>query len=456
MIYTDKVFRFKSKLQQRIFVLLLLSLCVLLGYLAYKSRIQWDVSQNGRNTLSQASIEILKKMTGPVEITVFATEQHTEFGNIREIIHDFITLYQRIKSDISWEFVDPAVHPDQAKDAGVQVNGEMVIHFQGRQARLTTINEQAFTQVLMRLSRSQEKLVVELSGHGERSLVGAANYDLGEFGQQLHANGFVSKVLNLTHTPNMPSEMDMLLIASPQIDLLPGEVDKILEYVDSGGNLLWLVEQASLRGLLPLTERLHLVLTPGVVIDPRAEQLKAPITFALGASYGQHEITHHFNYITVFPFARQIVFNENDVWRTVPLIEAAHDGWVDKASDDTYTFDPDEDVAGPVTIAVALSRYVNDREQRVIVVGGGHFLANMYLGNGNNLDLGVNLFNWLSGDDEMITIQPQARLDSRLILTDTELTVMVITFLFIMPGVFLLSGAVIWWRRKKSYQSNKT
>ncbi|MCB1949432.1 GldG family protein [Nitrosomonas sp.] len=446
----NKSLRFQLKMQQGIFVLLLLSLLVLLGYLALETRVQWDISQNGRNTLSQTSIEILSKMTAPVQIAAFATEQHVQFGDVREIIHNFVQLYQRIKPDISLTFIDPTEHPDLAREAGVQVNGELVIHYQNKQARLTTINEQAMTQVLMRLSRPYEKLILALSGHGERSLVGAANYDLGEFGQQLQVNGFISEPLNLTVTPNIPSDADMLLIASPQTDLLPGEVDKLLEYIDNGGNLLWLVDRESLRGLLPLTEKLHLIMTPGVVIDPQAEQLKAPVTFALGTGYGRHAITHGFNYITVFPFARQIVFNENQTWRAVPLVDVAHNGWVKYGADDNYTFDPEEDIAGPVTIAVALSREINDREQRVIVVGNGHFLANMYLGNGNNLDFGINLFNWLSGDEEMITIQPRATLDSQLVLTDTELTVVVVFFLLVLPITFLLSGAVIWWRRKRA------
>ena len=49
------------------------------------------------------------------------------------------------------------------------------------------------------------------------------------------------------------------MIASPQTDLLEGS-DKLLNYIDRGGNLLWLVDQESLRGLLPLTEKLHLTL----------------------------------------------------------------------------------------------------------------------------------------------------------------------------------------------------
>jgi len=429
----------------------MLLLFALLSYLALETRQQWDISQNGRNTLSQASVDILRKMNGPIQVTAYATEKHAQHGDVRDIIRNFMQLYQRIKPDLSLIFIDPVEQPRLAKDAGVKVNGEMVVHYQQRQAHLTTINEQAFTQLLMRLARPEERLIMALSGHGERSLDGNANYDFGEFGRQLTVNGFVNQPLNLTLVQNIPVNTDVLLIASPQVDLMPGEVDKLLHYVDRGGNLLWLVDQESLRGLLPLTEKLRLVLTPGVVVDPQAEQLKAPVTFALGAIYGQHEITQHFNYITVFPFARQIAFNENDEWRTIPLVDVAPNGWVESGSlDETITFNQNEDVAGPVTIAVALTRQVDHREQRIIVVGSGHFLANSYLGNGNNLDFGINMINWLTGDEDLVSIQPRATVDNQLVLNETALGSIVIIFLFILPSLFLISGVVIWWRRKRS------
>ena len=54
-------------------------------------------------------------------------------------------------------------------------------------------------------------------------------------------------------------------------------------------------------------------------------------------------------------------------------------------------FDHGRDTAGPVQIAVALERLREEKLQRIVVVGSGHFLANMYLGNGGNLDLGINI-----------------------------------------------------------------
>ena len=450
MTVLNKKLRWHYLIQNGVFVILLLLLVGLLGYFAAQTRQQWDVSQNGRNSLSKASIEILQKLQGPVQVTAYATEQHAQFGGIRKIITEFVALYQRAKPDLSLTFIDPAEQPKLAQKAGVQVNGEMVITFNQRREHLTVINEQAFSNVLMRLARAEDKLIIALSGHGERRLDGSANYDLGEFGRQLRANGFNSQPLNLAIEQDVPANASMLMIASPQTDLLEGEVDKLLNYIDRGGNLLWLVDQESLRGLLPLTEKLHLTLTPGVVVDPQAEQLKAPITFALGANYGQHVITNQFDYITVFPFSRQITINENEEWHAVSLVEVAQQGWVETGDlQGEIVFDQDTDVEGPIGIAAALTRNIQDREQRVIVVGSGHFLANTYLGNGSNLDFGINLVNWLTGDEELIVIQPRATLDSHLVLSESELTLIVVGFLVLLPLLFLGSGIVIWWHRRR-------
>ena len=450
MITLNKKLRWHYLIQNGVFVILLLLLVILLGYLAAQTRLQWDVSQNGRNSLSEASIEILEKLQGPVQVTAYATEQHAQLGDIRKIIADFVALYQRVKPDLSLTFIDPVAQPILTQEADVQVNGEMVIKFNQRVEHLTAINEQAFSNALMRLARAEDKLIVALNGHGERRLDGNANYDLGEFGRHLRTNGFNSQSLNLAIEQDVPVNASMLMIASPQTDLLPGEVDKLLNYIDRGGNLLWLVDQESLRGLLPVAEKLRLTLTPGVVVDPQAEQLKAPITFALGAIYGQHVITDNFDYITVFPFARQITIDENEDWSSVSLVEAAQQGWVETGDlNDAINFDQADDVVGPISIAVALTRNIQDREQRIVVVGSGHFLANTYIGNGSNLDFGINLINWLTGDEELIVIQPRATLDSNLILSESDLTLIAVVFLLLLPLLFFVCGTVIWWRRRR-------
>jgi ABC-type uncharacterized transport system involved in gliding motility auxiliary subunit len=302
----------------------------------------------------------------------------------------------------------------------------------------------------MRLARSDQKQLMMLSGHGERKIDGIANRDMGDFGKKLAEAGFKGEGLNLASAQEIPVNMSVLVIASPQADLLPGEVDKLLDYIDQGGNLLWLVDQEPLYGLLPLAEKLGLTFTPGIVVDPQAKRLRAPITFALGTIYGQHAITENFDFITVFPFARQIILNENEEWYGVSLVEVAPEGWVETSSlDDDVAFDEAEEVAGPVSVAVSLERMLEDREQRIIVIGSGHFLANSYLGNGGNIDFGINMINWLAGDEDLITIQPRPTIDSQLVLNESDLTMIVMGFLIVLPSLFLISGFFIWWIRRR-------
>ncbi|SEP00605.1 GldG family protein [Nitrosovibrio sp. Nv6] len=432
-----------------LFAIMLVSLVGLPGYLAWETRTQWDVTQNERNSLSEASVEVLEKIDGPILATVYAS-QDAQLGNVSKKIRDFLSPYQRIKPDFDVTFIDPAEQPKLAQAAGVQTNGEMVIELNGRREHLISFNERALINLLMRLARSHDKLVMALSGHGERKLDGAASADLGEFGKQLIANGFRIQTLNFAIAADVPPDTSVLIISSPQVDLPEGVVEKLLAYIESGGNLLWLLDQEPLHGLQPLAEKLELTLTPGVVIDPQARQLKAPITFSVGANYGQHPVTNNFDYITVFPFARQITVNDNEEWRSVSLVEAAQTGWVETGKLDTgIVFDTMYDVSGPVSIAAALSRSLHEREQRIAVIGSGYFLANTYLGHGKNLDFGINLVNWLAGDEDLIAIQPRATVDSSLSLNESTLTIMAWGFLIVMPLIFLTSGMIIWRRRRK-------
>jgi ABC-type uncharacterized transport system involved in gliding motility auxiliary subunit len=326
---------------------------------------------------------------------------------------------------------------------------ELSVGYRQRTQRLTEFNEQAIANALMRLARGAERVVMWLDGHGERRFSGMANHDLGEFGRYLEQRGFRLASLNLALAQEVPDNAALLVIASPQIDLLPGEVKKIHGYVAAGGNLLWLIDPAPLHGLAPIAEQLGLVLTPGMVMDPDAARLDASPTLAVAANYGRHAITDGFNLITVFPQARQVGAIENEAWRVRPLVEVAPRGCVKSGKPDGRC-DRTRDAPGPVTIAASFERAVGDRQQRVVVVGNGSFLSNAFLGNGGNRGLGANMVNWLSGDENLITIQPRSSDDSRIDIDQPTLFIIAFIFLFLLPISFMITGAVIWWRRRRT------
>jgi len=441
-----------------LFVLLLLGSASGLGYLANKHHIQRDITYNATNSLEPSSVEILRQLSGPVTITVYATEQDARLGDIRKIIRDFLLIYQRYKPDIHLVFVDPEKEAEKARAAQIRFNGEMVIEYAGRNEHLTKINEQIVTSTLLRLAHTRDQNVMYLDGHGERKLDGIANFDLGSvFGTKLKQSGFHISGLNLALAQDVPDNISILVITQPQLDLMPGEVDKLLRYVDHGGNLLWLVDAEPLHGLERLAEKLDLQLPPGIVIDPAAVEMNVPATWSLGATYPPHAITHNFNLTTAFPSARPLLWEENPVdskdgksWQHSVLVEVAPRGWVSrKPPKRNLRFDNLNDTHGPVVIAMALQRNINNREQRIVVVGNGAFLSNSFAGNGGNVGLGMNMVNWLAGEEHLITQKLHPTKDSKLELSALQLRF--ISFGFLLGFPLLLAGAGVYiWRKHRA------
>ncbi|MDZ7735062.1 MAG: hypothetical protein U5P41_02140 [Gammaproteobacteria bacterium] len=84
-----------------------------------------------------------------------------------------------------------------------------------------------------------------------------------------------------------------------------------------------------------------------------------------------------------------------------------------------------------------------------MVTGDGDFLANTYIGNGGNMELGNRIINWLSADDEMITIPVQTRPDTMLQLGNIQAIIIGFGFLVVLPIGLFATGLIIWWRRRK-------
>ena len=87
-------------------------------------------------------------------------------------------------------------------------------------------------------------------------------------------------------------------------------------------------------------------------------------------------------------------------------------------------------------------------QMRVMVVGDSDFASNAAAGIPGNADLFVNMANWLTQQEDLISIHPRDAGDRRIAMTaDQQRTVMWVSLLII-PGMILGSGIYSWSKRR--------
>lgn len=450
----NKRLRRHLRVQDAVFLVLLLTALGLVGWLLQRYQLEFDLTASGRNSLSQASQKLLAKMPGPIRIDAYARE--LKFSPTRRQISDLVHLYQGQKSDIHLHFINPDSHPKQVREQGITLEGEMVVHYQGRSQHLSDISEQALSNTLLRLLRTNRKPIYFLTGHGERKRSGHSNPDLGLFNAKLNKSGFSVHDWNLPMQHQLPKDASVLVIASPKDNYLPGEVKLLEKFIENGGNLLWLMEPGGLHGLGDLASKLGMDQVPGTIADPSGELLGLNnAAFTLISDYPDHPITRGLSSVTLLPLACALESAEGTDWQITPLLKTSADSWSETGKlSKVIQYDTEDDIPGPLVVAYALQRPLGDNEaptpeQRVVVMGDGDFLSNAYLGNGANLKLGQAMINWLSHEDAVLPIQNRSDADTQLHWGRTEIRLMEAVFVILIPLGLVASGVGIWWMRRR-------
>ncbi len=454
--------RLQILIQNSFFVILFIILVFLLGFLANQYKFSKDITQANRNTLTTGSINVLKQMRAPITISVFASKDDVNNGDtFRQGIINFMARYQRTKPDINIKFISPIEEPKLAQEMGIKVDGEVVVEYQKRSEHISPpFAEQEMTNLFIRLSRTNQQAIMYLDGHGERNLIGLKNNDIGEFGKQLESKGFKFANPNLTVESEVPLNGVMLVIASPQKNISSLEVKKIKKFLESGGNLLWLLDDNNFHGLEEVASYLGLSVSSGRVVDPTAKLEGADENVSFASAYGVHAITKNFMLRTIFSNAYEVNAKNSfeNGWEVSKLIEVSPNGWLESSplgKNQKVTFDKNKDKPGPINIAVALQRTYGKKGQRVLVVGNGNFLSNTFITTGGNLDIGINMINWLSGDDNLISIQPMVLKDVNVTIPNDRTSVFIAwivfhSFQYFVPIIIFVLGIFFWFKRKKA------
>ncbi|MEY3882587.1 MAG: hypothetical protein RIQ94_3383 [Pseudomonadota bacterium] len=301
------------------------------------------------------------------------------------------------------------------------------------------------TNALLQLANAKERWITFLTGHGERSPEKPANFDLELFGKELARRKINAQTLNLASVPAIPDNSALLVIAAPKVALLAGEVSLVQRYIQDGGNLLLLTDPDN-QNLNILLNALGIKQLPGVIVDSTAKLygVQDP-SFLLTSEYIDHPVTQGLQTMTLFPVTTAFEFISTSDFTAQAFLSTSTKSWTETGPlQGKIRFDNNtQEKQGPLTFAYALTRTIKQNtQQRIIIVGDGDFIANAYMGNVGNLDLGLN-------DDRFIDIPSKTASDKSLQLTQTAITVISFGFLIVIPVTLLSTGFLIWRKRKQ-------
>ncbi len=438
-------------------ILLVLVIAGAIGWLSTQYGFVADWTRGARASLAPATKELLQQLPGKLTVTSYASPG----SGLRPTVAAFIARYQRVKPDLELQFVDPETDPAAMREAGIQVDGEMVVAWHGQSEHLTTLSTSVFANTLARLARGNEHLVAFVTGAGERNAAGKANADLGQFMASLESRGLRAVPLNFAQVGAVPQGANLVVLASPLVDVSPGAVDALVGWIKAGGNLLWLTEPDPRDlNLTPLADALGIRIMPGMLVDGAGAKLglSDPRNVVVGSYPDDQAVTAGLKLVTLFPQVAPLAVITDSGWSSQALLTSSAQSWnerqpIDPRNPSTIQFDADADeLRGPLDFGFALTRPApgtNKAEQRVVVLGDGDFLSNSFVSNGGNAVLGRRIFNWLLGDDNLVSLPARPAPDRHVALGQTGLGILAGGLLIGLPLLILIITGVLFWRRRR-------
>jgi ABC-type uncharacterized transport system involved in gliding motility auxiliary subunit len=421
---------------------------VILNFLGFQHHKRYDLTSEKLFTLSDQTRKIVGGLKNDVTIVRFSKTADQQFN-------DLMTEYRSLSSHLKSQIVDPQEKPDVAKQYGAQHMGDVIVASGPRKETLSPsgdASEQDLTSAILKVTRDKQKTICFVSGHGEKALNDdqTTGYSLAD--QGLKKEDYATKPINLVSQNGVPSDCDAVVIAGPTQAYFPQETAALKKYLDGGGKALIEVDPETNPKLDDIFQAWNVNVGDNVVIDASGmgQILGAGPGIPLVVDYGASPITKNLTrHMTFFPLARTVspADKSKSTPETVELLKTSPQSFTTPKLEHEVKFDSKTDKSGPLTLGVAAKRN-DEKHGRLVVIGDSDFAANQAIGQASNGDLFYNTINWLAEDENLISIRPKSATNRHVSLTESQAVGLRWLDLFFLPGIVILSGIYVWWKRR--------
>ncbi len=454
-------------------VILVIALVSGLNYLGQRHLKRFDLTAAGKYTLAPQTIKVLDNLEEDLQIKAFFP------GGDYAPLKELLVGYRAQSRHIKFEFIDPDMHPDVAQQYDVTVYGTFLNPFTGSQRKYGTVillygnrrekvekrseevQEEDLTNAMIKVGRSEAKKVYFIQGHGEKDLSDTESSGYAAVKQALEDQGYLVEALNLASEGKVPQDAKVLVVAGPTTEPFSKEIQFMDEFLNIGGGILVLVDPSPAPSLESLLNNWGVQVDDDLVLDisGAGRLMGAGPSIPLVLSYEEHPITNRFNAMTFFPLTRSIqpAIEIPDGVNVETLFKSNDNSWGETdLSREEATFDEKSDLPGPLPLAVAVTREIEPATDdnpslnaRMVVTGCSNFPVNAYFSTQGNGNLFLNMISWLAQDEDLISIRPKSPEDRRIILSQSQLAMLRLVTIFVLPGIVLIIGIVVWNRRRR-------
>ena len=350
----------------------------------------------------------------------------------------------------------------------------------GEQARLRLFDDMYLHPSETEISAALKKMVVApvkvgaLTGHNERSITKKGDQDYSIFAtwkrlrQSMINQGFDVVEINLAAGDSIPADVRILMIADARVALSEPELETIDRFIAQGGNLMVLGDVGHQDMINPLLARFGVRLSEGILANPSDVN-----PYNLIPSRGTVEAAEQMRgfYRTmqrspqraavVMPGAVAIEVIDTTRFHPLVLLQTDSTAWIERQTTDFIDETPSVDSRtgeqlGVYPTAVALTRQLNGKQQRILVLGDADCFSNAELTAGSrpgiyaqNFSMIPGSFRWLCYGEFPVSTARRANRDTDIRLTPMDLPVIKQIYCLWIPLAIGVCGLVVWLRRRR-------
>ncbi len=424
------------------YILVIIAIIATANVLANRYDKSYDTTANKRYSLSDQTVKIVKGLKQDATITYF--DQVSRYQSAK----DQLDLYANLSHRIHVEYVDPDKNPQLAREAGIKNYGTAVVQVGANKQEAKSITEEGITGAFIRDLKNTTRTVCFLTGSGEHQIDDSSRNGYSRFKDLLGKDEYATKSISLLEKAEIPGDCTVLVVAGPNGDYQQPEVEAIKKFVEDGGRALFLLDPPLKIGRSEIADNdaLTSVLQSwGITVDKDLILDLNPIgqLYGLGPQVALVD--------SCFPLSRSIDVKSGSKTSVEKLFGSSESSLATNKLDSPKINPNDpKNKKGPMSIAAAgtYNTGKEDSQGRFVVIGSSAWAANSFINFKGNSDLALNAMNWLSSDEDLISIRPKEPEDRRITMTRAQMNWVRTTSQFLLPLIVVFAGVSVWWRRR--------